>query len=372
MTQFSPTAMAEAVSNFLLTAREQEKHSGLAKRFDEEISSLRDTIADLQHRLAIQEGRPASDNSAAVKRHEEDIKGLQDTFDSEQCRYDKIAARISKIEADNTKLLEENTDIFAELRHIESLIMIAEAARAQHQGEHSRSLVSRQLATKQGELQRPPLRNLKPQDVYGQQLLPRQEAEEETGFSSPRGYSLDRAHQQVRSLEQPRLRGVKRSRIDDAAEPSRRNLPAQGLDNTLGSEKPHYPDTHQMERSGEINAYGEVPNRKEKKLTREQAPAEARVRAFADHYHSMRREFPEHRHKKDQRPFIWRFIDGVEDQELSRWLQECLKENLPKKVHQAKRPARRAGGRIVALNRDVTWEEVRDVLKTTPLPALTD
>lgn len=129
MAQFSPTAMAEAVSNFLLIARKQEEHSRLAERFEEEISSLRDTIADLQHRLAIQEGRSASDNSAAVKRHEEDIKGLQDTFDSEQCRFDKIAARISKIEADNTKLLEENTDIFAELRHIESLLMIAGMSR---------------------------------------------------------------------------------------------------------------------------------------------------------------------------------------------------------------------------------------------------
>ena len=70
---------------------------------------------------------------------------------------------------------------------------------------------------------------------------------------------------------------------------------------------------------------------------------------------------------KNQRSFICDFIDEIQDQEYWRWFQEALKERYPKKVHDVKRPGG-PGNRIIALARNLTWEEVKIFMRTTEIP----
>ncbi|KAI3401927.1 hypothetical protein diail_6487 [Diaporthe ilicicola] len=357
------SVMTDSIAKFLLMAQEQAEHSpGQAKRFDDEISSLKELITTLQGRLAVQETRPPIVDPAIVERHEQDIEALQEAIDSLkdtnkslqeadnslQGRVNQVEARASQVESDNTRLQDEiarlsakNADLFAELDHAERLLTKAEAATAQHQGGHPRLLESR-----------------KPADE--QQPRPQRNVKDQMDFPSPDGHkSHNRAHQQTRSLQLPR--GVKRSYRNVATEPPHWRQPAQESDHTLDCETPKM--------SGEINARDEVPRRKQKRLANEEGTVDARRKAFGetigDLWLFMQRKYNERNYEKEQRRFIWLFIDAIQarDQELSRWFQQTLMEQLPEKVHRAKKPARKPGDRYVAMKADLTWDEVQDVLR---------
>lgn len=127
-----------------------------------------------------------------------------------------------------------------------------------------------------------------------------------------------------------------------------------------------------MKRSDRIGTYDdEVPRREEKRQSHVEDRSTDRRKEFVAYYHSMRREYDENKHGKNQRAFICRFIDGIGDRDFSNWLQECLKAQYPNKVHDAKRPAK-SGDRTVALGRDLTWDEVKTLIKYTPHPSFTD
>ncbi|KAG6361941.1 hypothetical protein INS49_010170 [Diaporthe citri] len=136
--------------------------------------------------------------------------------------------------------------------------------------------------------------------------------------------------EQDRALGQPHPRGVKRERADDEAR------------------------RHKGKRQSLVDAA-------------------SRQQDFVDYVITMRDEFNKtDNYGRDQRAFICRFIDGIQDPVLSRWFQESLKARFPDRVHDEKRSARKAGGggRIVGPTRDLTWKDVETVLKHTLWPSM--
>lgn len=251
-------------------------------------------------------------------------------------------------------------------------MLAQEVSRARYQEEQLRRPHEPQRnATQLRGPQRQPLNDESFEDTDDQQLLPQQEIE--VKFQSPprrAGHIYNGADKQNRSPERPYPRGVKRAHVDNAAEPPRQVMASQKADNLRGCEE--NPRKHRMKRSDRTHAHDdEVPRRGEKKQPHVGDRSTDRRKEFVAYYHSMRREYDEGKHGKNQRAFICRFIDGIGDPDFSHWLQECLKAQYPDKVHDAKRPPK-AGGRTVALSRDLTWEEVKTLIKYTPHPSFTD
>lgn len=253
-------------------------------------------------------------------------------------------------------------------------MLVQETSRTQDQVERSRHLhEARQVAT---QLQAPSQRQ--PQSKHVSELtgegksLPPHEAKINHRFSA----FIDRSHNQVQKkdkpFERPFPRGIKRALGEDPAEP-RRTIPAQEASHPPEFEQLKTARPHQMKRSNPIRADDdEEPRRKEKKQSDMEAPAATRRKAFVDYFKSMRHEYQANDYGMNQRTFIYRFIDGIEDPVLSHWFQEGLKDNFPEKARDPRRPVHTAHGRIVVLARDVTWEDVEDSLKQTPWPSFAE
>lgn len=71
---------------------------------------------------------------------------------------------------------------------------------------------------------------------------------------------------------------------------------------------------------------------------------------------------------KNHRVFIWQFIEGSGDAEFCTWVQQHLHAALPDKVTLSKRQPRKEGERIVALDRQLKWDDVRAAMKGASLP----
>lgn len=127
-----------------------------------------------------------------------------------------------------------------------------------------------------------------------------------------------------------------------------------------------------MKVAEEIVAHVEAPGRGKKRVAREKDTVERQEQVFTEWYRLARSEYDKGKHWKNQRAFICQFIDGIGDKALSHWFQEVLMEDLPKKVRQAKQPPRKAGHRIVALDPNLTWEEVKGVIQELRFPSSTD
>ncbi|KKY39888.1 hypothetical protein UCDDA912_g00041 [Diaporthe ampelina] len=280
------------------------------RALDDKIISLQETIASLHDRTNKAEAR--------ISQVEADKTQLQN-------RIDEAEALISQAKADNTKLQDEIVELRAQLSHTVESFMKA-ASRARYEEEQLRRPHEPQRnATQLRGPPRQPLNDESFEDTDDQQLLPQQEIEV---------------------------------------------MASQKADNLRGCEE--NPRKHRMKRSDRTHAHDdEVPRRGEKKQPHVGDRSTDRRKEFVAYYHSMRREYDEGKHGKNQRAFICRFIDGIGDPDFSHWLQECLKAQYPDKVHDAKRPPK-AGGRTVALSRDLTWEEVKTLIKYTPHPSFTD
>lgn len=114
----------------------------------------------------------------------------------------------------------------------------------------------------------------------------------------------------------------------------------------------------------------EAPNKMKKQpgtdVSNDQEQVNPRFEAIKAHYNATKSAFNASQ-PKEQRTFIWKFIEGSGDDEFRIWFQEHLLEVLsPQQVTRASRKPRHPGDRIIALNRSVTWQEIREVLRAMP------
>lgn len=91
-----------------------------------------------------------------------------------------------------------------------------------------------------------------------------------------------------------------------------------------------------------------------------------RRKAFHAHYWAMRQKYHMQKPGKDHRSFIWSFIEGIDDSECARFIQEYLIDEFPDdKVWRSKSPR---NGRIMALSKDMKWEDVKEAMSHLPEP----
>lgn len=311
----------------------------LENRYNQEIQSLREAIDCLQG----QQDRH--------KKHDEEIDSLKETVKSLHCLA-------TQTESDNSRLHDEIAELRAQLD-------------SRHQGEKSRRPhESRQKL--QEPWQRLPRYDESSEDTYEETLLHQHENEEEEDVQFPPASAHGRILPQ--SLEQPHPRGVKRAHVGDAAEPPPsppgRVAPAQAED---ANDSPQ-PRRFTMSMGSRARAHhgDEVARREEERQARAENDAAARQREFVDYFKSMRGQYKADSYGTNQRAFVCRFINGIQDPVLSRWFQESLRAKFPDKVHDEKRSTRKAGGRIVTPTRDLNWEDIENVLKYTLWPSMTD
>ncbi|PSR77549.1 hypothetical protein BD289DRAFT_143242 [Coniella lustricola] len=92
-----------------------------------------------------------------------------------------------------------------------------------------------------------------------------------------------------------------------------------------------------------------------------------RFQSIRRHYLIKKQEFKQSQ-PRDQRRFIWSFIDGCKDKQFSVWFQQKLLDGLdPEMAHPASQRSGRSG-RTLALTSAVTWDAVRAVLKGVDVP----
>lgn len=107
-------------------------------------------------------------------------------------------------------------------------------------------------------------------------------------------------------------------------------------------------------------------NQTEATVSNDSDDVNPRFEAIKAHYNASKATFNATQ-PKDQRSFIWKFIEGSGDDEFCIWFQEHLLEVLPSdKVTRSAKKSRNTGGRIIALNRNLSWEEVRRVVRDIP------
>lgn len=125
---------------------------------------------------------------------------------------------------------------------------------------------------------------------------------------------------------------------------------------------------------GNSNSQGltirEAPKKMKKQpelnVLNDQEQVNPRFEAIKAHYNATKAVFNASQ-PKDQRKFIWKFIEESGDDEFRIWFQEHLLEVFsPEQVTRASKKPRHPGDRIIALNRSVTWQEIREVLRAMP------
>lgn len=331
----------------------QETIATLQDRHQEETKAIRETIASLEsrHNQEIQVlGRVVNcleGQKDGHEEHDEELDSLQETVKS-------LHGLAKKTEADNSRLQDEIAELRAQLGRSENSSM-NEKSRRPHEPRQ--------------QLQKPPQRqpqhDQSSEDTYEETLLPQHGNEESVQVLPTSGHGRSLLHQQNMSLEQPQPRGVKRAHVGDAA------APAQAEEANDGRQ----PRRFMMSKSNHTRAHDdddEAPHREEKRHLRVKNDAAARQKEFVDYFKSMREQYKADNYGTNQRAFVCRFIDGIQDPVLSRWFQESLRARFPEKVHDEKRSTRKAGGRIVAPTRDLNWKDIETVLKYTPWPSMTD
>lgn len=87
--------------------------------------------------------------------------------------------------------------------------------------------------------------------------------------------------------------------------------------------------------------------------------------AFVNYVHNMRTEYHRRKPGRDERSFIWSFIEGMPDKDCVQWVQLHLLERLPGKAWQRKTPRY---GRIITISRDLKWTEVKMALSSRSMP----
>lgn len=117
-------------------------------------------------------------------------------------------------------------------------------------------------------------------------------------------------------------------------------------------------------------AVHEAPHKTDKQpeqnAMNDQEQINPRFEAIKAHYNATKAIFNASK-PKNQRNFIWKFIEGCGDDEFRTWFQEHLLEVLsPQQVTRALRKPRHPGDRIIALDRSLTWQEIREVLRAMP------
>lgn len=346
------------------------------RALEKKISSLQETIATLRDRQQADSKALGETIITLENRHNQEVQDLREAINYLQGQQDgrnKHGGEIDSLketvkslhilakqtESDNSRLHDEVAELHAQLG-------------SRHQGEKSR----RPQESRQ-KLQQPPQHlpryDQSSEDTYEETLLHQHENEEEdVQFPPASAHGRSFPRQQDMSLEQPHPRGVKRAHVGDAAEPPppRRVAPAQAQE----ADDNRQPRRFTMSTSSRARAHhdDEAPRREEKTQARAESDTAARQRDFVDYFKSMREQYRADNYGTNQRAFVCRFIDGIQDPVLSRWFQESLRARFPEKVHDEKRSTRKVGGRIVTPTRDLNWKDIETVLKYTPWPSMTD
>ena len=205
-----------------------------------------------------------------------------------------------------------------------------------------------------------------------QQLLPQRETKANLQLPPLNGHSHTRGPQPSRPPAHQYPRGIKRTHVDDTAEPPHRPTAAEEADNPHGFEQPQRQEMHQAKRSDHKRVHDEMPSREENRQSQMKDRGKVRHDKFVTYYHSLRREHKKNNHGKDQSAFIRHFIDGIPDPDYLCWFQEALKELFPGSVQDAKWPGRIPGNRTITLKKNLTWEDVKTVVKDIPIPYFAD
>lgn len=95
-------------------------------------------------------------------------------------------------------------------------------------------------------------------------------------------------------------------------------------------------------------------------------PRNSRFKAFEAYFLAVRRKYHTQKPGKDQRAFIWSFIEGINDKEWAEYIQEHLLKALPGKATRCKSPKRK--GRAIALDKGLKWEEVKEAISRMQIP----
>lgn len=193
-----------------------------------------------------------------------------------------------------------------------------------------------------------------------QQLLPRREKKANLHFPPLNDHSRNRAPEPSRLLAQQSGRGIKRAHVDDTAELPHRPIAAEESGNDHGFEQPRSQKTHQTKRPDHKRVHDEMPGREGSRQSKMEDRSKARHGAFVAYYHSKRKEHKNANLGKDQSAFIRGFIDGIKDPDYLFWFQGALKERFPKSVQDA------------TLKKNLTWEDVKTVVKDIPIPYFPD
>lgn len=98
---------------------------------------------------------------------------------------------------------------------------------------------------------------------------------------------------------------------------------------------------------------------------RDAAPQNPRRKAFHAHYWAMRQKYHVQKPGRDHRAFIWSFVEGISDKECARYIQEYLIDELPGKAWRSKSPR---NGRIMALGKEMKWDDVKEAMSHLPEP----
>lgn len=346
------------------------------RALEKKISSLQETIAVLRDRQQADSKALGETIITLENRHNQEIQDLREAINylqGQQDGHNKCDGEIDSLketvkslhslakqtESDNSRLHDEIAELRAQLG-------------SRHQGEKSR----RPQESRQ-KLQEPPQHlpryDQSSEDTYEETPLHQHENEEEdVQFPPASAHGRSFPRQQDMSLEQPHPRGVKRAHVGDAAEPPpppRRVAPAQAQE----ADDNRQPRRFTMSTSSRARAHDDEATRhEEKRQACAENDAAARQREFVDYFKSMREQYKADNYGTNQRAFVCRFIDGIQDPVLSRWFQESLRARFPEKVHDEKRSTCKAGGRIVIPTRDLNWKDIETVLKYTPWPSMTD
>ncbi|KAL2757549.1 hypothetical protein ACRALDRAFT_1068110 [Sodiomyces alcalophilus JCM 7366] len=94
----------------------------------------------------------------------------------------------------------------------------------------------------------------------------------------------------------------------------------------------------------------------------------SRRAAFANHTKRFSAKYESETPKTSRahKDFVWRFIDGIEDKEMSSYVQRCLQDRLPDFISPSK--GRGKPYREIVFTGRLKWKQVFDAMKTMPVP----